>query len=272
MIRNPAVAGQFYPLSEEILSEQLKSFIDKKAEKQNAIGALVPHAGYIYSGKVAGKVFSRIKSADSFVILGPNHTGIGRDFSIVREGIWRTPLGEVKVDNLLAREILMRSKNINEDISAHRYEHSIEVQLPFLQFLFKDFQFVPITIRHYMPEKNFLAICEEIGKAIANAIKNVNEKVVILASSDLTHYESQKSANEKDKIALNAILELNPEKLFNEVSAREISMCGFGPTAIMLFACKELGAKNSILVEYKTSGDVTHDYEQVVGYGGVLIY
>ena len=272
MIRNPAVAGQFYPLSEELLVEQIKGFIGERKEKQEVLGVLSPHAGYVYSGKVAGETLSRIKNADSFVILGPNHTGIGREFSIVKEGVWRMPLGEVKIDNLLAKEILMQSKNLSDDPSSHMHEHSIEVQLPFLQILFGNFQFVPITVKHYLPEENFLLVCEEIGKGIAAAIKKVHEKVVIIASSDLTHYEPQAYANKKDNIALNAILELNPKKLFKEVKENEISMCGFGPVAIMLFACKELGAKKSILIDYRTSGDTTNDYEHVVGYGGVLIF
>jgi len=276
MIRNPAVAGQFYPLSKDVLVEQIKECIQindkKEVEKQDVLGVLSPHAGYIYSGKVAGKTLSMIKRADSFVIIGPNHTGLGKDFSIMKEGIWRTPLGEVRVDNLLAKEILLNSKNLSEDPTSHKYEHSIEVQIPFLQMLFKDFQMVPITIKHYIPEKNFLLICEEIGRGIANAIKKVGEKVVIIASSDLTHYEPQAYANKNDNIALNAILELNPEKLFKEVKEREISMCGFGPVAIMLFASKELGAKKSLLVEYMTSGDVTGDFSQVVGYGGIIIW
>lgn len=272
MIRNPAVAGQFYPLSEEVLVEQIRKFIGEKKEKQDVLGVLAPHAGYIYSGKVAGETLSKIKHADSFVILGPNHTGLGRDFSLVKEGVWRMPLGEVKIDSLLAKEILLQSKNLSDDPTSHIHEHSIEVQLPFLQILFGNFQFVPITIKHYVPDEPFLSICEEIGKAIANAIKKIHEKVVVIASSDLTHYESQAYANKNDNIALNAILELAPKKLFKEVREREISMCGFGPAAIMLFVCKELGAKKSLLVDYMTSGDVTHDYEQVVGYGGVLIF
>lgn len=272
IIRNPAVAGQFYYHSEKMLFEQVKECVDVKAKKKDVKGVLSPHAGFMYSGKVAGATLSKIEKADTFIILGPNHTGIGADFSIVKEGVWRMPFGEVKIDSLLGKEILLNSKNLKEDSSAHLYEHSIEVQLPFLQFLFKEFQIVPITIKHYSPEKNFLKICEEIGSSLAKAIKKVKEKVVIVASSDLTHYERQEIAKEKDEVALNAILKLNPEKLFDEVFSKDISMCGFGPAAIMLFSCKELGAKNSELVKYMTSGETSGDYGQVVGYGGVLIW
>ena len=272
MIRNPAVAGQFYPFSQKSLWEEIKRLMPKKVEKREVLGALSPHAGYQYSGKVAALTLAKINSADTFVILGPNHSGFGENFALVKEGIWRTPLGEVKVDNLMAKEILLNSSLLKEDPLAHEREHSIEVQLPFLQALFKDFQIVPIAVKHYLPDENFLKICQEVGLAISRAIKKLQEKVVIIASSDLTHYELQEIAKKKDKKALDAILNLNPEKLFQEIRSQNISMCGYGPAAIMLTACKELGAKNSKLVKYMTSGDTTGDFEQVVGYGGAIVW
>jgi hypothetical protein len=272
MIRDPAVAGQFYYHSEKMLFEQVEQLLQKKAERKNVLGVLSPHAGYMYSGRVAGMTLSRIKAADTFVILGPNHTGLGADFSIFGKGVWRMPLGEVKIDNLLAKEILLHSKFLKDDPMAHQCEHSIEVQIPFLQILFKNFQIVPITIKHYMPDDNFLKICEDVGNSIAKAIKNVKEKVIIIASSDLTHYEPQNIAEKKDDAALKAILELNPKKLFHEIQIQNISMCGFGPAAIMIIASKILGAKNTELMSYMTSGDITKDYGQVVGYGGVLVW
>jgi len=272
MIRNPAVAGQFYYYDPKLLIEQIEGCIDKDAKKLRVSGVLSPHAGYMYSGKVAGSVFSRIEMTDSFVILGPNHTGLGSRFAICRDGLWRMPLGDVRIDSNLANEIFKNSKFLDDDMLAHESEHSIEVQIPFLQYFGKDFQIVPITIMHYPPDDDFLRICEDIGNAIATAIKNLGEEVTIIASSDLTHYEPQDEAKRKDKAALDAILELNPEKLFRVVRELRISMCGFAPVAIMLFACRELGAKNTRLVKYMTSGDTTKDYREVVGYGGVLIF
>ncbi len=272
MIRDPVVAGQFYPFSKETLWEELEKLIPKKVEKREVLGAVSPHAGYPYSGKVAALTLSKIKSADTFVILGPNHSGWGEDFAMVKEGVWKTPLGEIKIDSILAKEILINSPLLKEDPLAHEREHSIEVQLPFLQALFKDFQLVPIAVKHYLPDENFLNYCQEVGEGMAKAIKKLKEKVVIIASSDLTHYEPQEIAKKKDKHALDAILELNPEKLFQEIKNQNISACGYAPIAIMLTCCKKLGAKNSELVSYMTSGDTTGDFSQVVGYGGVIIF
>lgn len=272
MIRNPAVAGQFYYYDLQMLSNQITELVDLNADKKEVLGVLSPHAGYMYSGQVAGAVLSRLKIPDTFVILGPNHTGLGAEYSIFNEGIWRMPFGDVLIDSNLAKEILMNSKFLAADSFAHQREHSIEVQIPFLQYFDKKFQIVPITMSHYHPDENFLEVCGDIGSAIAAGIQKTNERVVIIASSDLTHYEPQSAAEKKDKIALDAILELNPEKLFKKIRELGISMCGFGPTASMLYACKNLGAKNSELIRYMTSGDATKDYGAVVGYAGALIW
>ncbi len=272
MIRNPAVAGQFYYYDLEMLNSQITELVDLNADKREVLGLLSPHAGYMYSGGVAGAVLSRVKIPDTFVILGPNHTGLGAEFSIFNEGMWRMPFGDVIVDSGLAKEILLNSKFLNADPFAHQREHSIEVQIPFLQYFDKKFQIVPIAMSHYTPDENFLEICHDIGNAISTGIQKTKEKVVIIASSDLTHYEPKSAAEKKDGIALDAILELNPERLFKKIRELGISMCGFGPAASMLYACKNLGAKNSELVKYRTSGDVTKDYSAVVGYGGVLIW
>ncbi|MCK4649531.1 AmmeMemoRadiSam system protein B, partial [bacterium] len=215
---------------------------------------------------VAGAVYSRIIFPDTFVILGPNHTGAGRPCAIMTKGSWQTPLGEVEIDSDLASKILANSKNLKEDEKAHSYEHSIEVQLPFLQYLGKDFKFVPICLSHLD-----LETCQDIGKAIAKAIKEDKKKVVIIASSDLTHYEPQEEANRKDKVALDAVIKLDPGELVSKVEELRISMCGVIPTTIMLIASKESGATKGELVKYMTSGDVIGDYRQVVGYGGALI-
>ncbi len=271
MIRAPAVAGQFYPYSREMLQKQVEESIDKKSKKEHALGAMCPHAGYMYSGKPAGLVYSRMKIPDTLVILGPNHTGIGADFAIMTDGIWRMPLGEVKIDKPLAEEIFKNSKVLEDDFTAHQHEHSIEVQLPFIQYFSDDFQFVPITMRHYAPDDEYLNVCTDIANAIATAVKNTRESVTIIASSDLTHYEPHEVANKKDHAILDAVLELDAKKLLQVVRDLRVSMCGFGPVTVMLLACKKLGAKKAELVKYMTSGDVTKDYGAVVGYGGVIV-
>ncbi|MCK4648910.1 AmmeMemoRadiSam system protein B, partial [bacterium] len=181
MVRRAVVAGQFYNGTEESLKKQVKKYVDEKTRKEEVIGALTPHAGFMFSGEVAGAVYSRIIFPDTFVILGPNHTGAGHPGAIMTKGSWQTPLGEVEIDSDLACKILANSKNLREDERAHSYEHSIEVQLPFLQYLGKEFKFVPICLSHLDIET-----CQDIGKAIAQAIKEGKKKVVIVASSDLT--------------------------------------------------------------------------------------
>ncbi|MFH1835418.1 MAG: AmmeMemoRadiSam system protein B [Methanobacteriota archaeon] len=272
MIRMPAVAGQFYPYSPDVLLGEIAEFMGEPKQRRQVSGVMVPHAGYMYSGGVAGLVYSRIEPADSYVILGPNHTGLGLRFSIVRGGLWRTPLGEVSVDSIIADEILRECPIVEEDILAHQREHSIEVQLPFLQYLGDDFMFVPICIGHLPLDDETSADLKSIGRAVASAIRKFGGKTVVVASTDLTHYESQESAKIKDADVLEAVLKLDPEKLLKVVSEKDISMCGVLPTAIMLYACKELGASKAELAGYQTSGDVTGDLSQVVGYGGVLVF
>jgi len=266
MIREPIVAGQFYPNLPSSLVAQISKFIDKKAPKEEVIGIVSPHAGYMYSGAVAGATMSRIEFKDIFIIMGPNHTGYGKPFSIMSEGAWRTPLGGVEIDSQLGRQILAESQNLEQDQVAHLYEHSIEVQIPFLQYLKQDFKIVPIVLSH-APR----AVYKEIGKAIAKAIKELKAEAVIIASSDMTHYEPQESAKKKDTQAINAILELNEDELLNRIEKLNISMCGYAPTVTLISAAKELGAKRAELVKYQTSGDVTGDYSGVVGYAGIIV-
>jgi len=261
MIRNPIVAGQFYPAS----ASELKAMIEGLV-REEVIGLVSPHAGYIFSGSVAGAVISRIKFKDTFIIMGPNHTGSGKPLSIMTEGVWKTPLGEVEIDSELAKQILATSKNLQEDKTAHLYEHSIEVQLPFLQYFKPDFKLVPIVLAYAGG-----AIYKEIGKEIAKAVKELNKKVVIIASSDMTHYESQESAQMKDTQAIEAILDLNEDELLKRVDELDISMCGYAPAVSLIVAAKELGATGAELVKYQTSGDVTGDYSSVVGYAGIII-
>ncbi len=263
MVRQPAQAGRFYPSNTKALKEEIEKYV-KRNQVKRAKGVVSPHAGYIYSGKVAGAVYSRIEVPEKVVILGPNHTGIGYSTAITSEGSWQMPFGGVSIDKELAEKIKENSKVIKEDSSAHLYEHSIEVQLPFLQYIKSNFTFVPIVMRDYSKDT-----CLDIGNALAKAIGN--DKVLIVASSDMTHYETQSIAEKNDKVAIREILNLDGNTLLNVVEQKDISMCGSGPVASMIFASKSLGANKAELVLYNTSGDITGDYEAVVGYAGIIV-
>ncbi len=266
MDRNPIVAGQFYPGTPAALRDEIKRLIRPNAPKEDVIGVISPHAGYLYSGGTAGATFSRIQFKDTCVILGPNHTGRGVPFSIMTEGKWNTPLGDVDINSPLGTQIRENSVHLREDAAAHLFEHSIEVQVPFLQYFKSDVQIVPIVLAP--AEKN---VYQEIGKAIADAIKVAQTEVLIVASSDMTHYESQESAQRKDSAAIKAILDLDEDGLLRRIDDLRISMCGYGPVVTLIAAAKELGASSAELVEYHTSGDVTGDRRSVVGYAGILI-
>jgi len=266
MIREPVVAGQFYPGSASQLKQMIEGLVDEKAVKEDVIGLVSPHAGYPYSGPVAGATVSRIKFKDTFIIIGPSHTGMGKPFSIMTEGAWKTPLGEAEIDSETGRRLLAASSYLEEDNIAHQFEHSIEVQLPFLQYFQPDIKIVPIILAHASGD-----IYREIGKAIAKTIKNSNKEMVIIASSDMTHYESQESAQKKDKQAIEAMLDLNEDELLKRVEELSISMCGYAPAVSLISAAKELGATGAELVRYQTSGDTTGDYSSVVGYAGIII-
>ncbi|UCG53887.1 MAG: MEMO1 family protein [Dehalococcoidia bacterium] len=265
MIREAVVAGRFYPDSPVELREMIASMIDEMAMKEDIIGLVSPHAGYIYSGSVAGVTISRVRLKDTFIILGPNHTGMGKAFSIMTQGTWRTPLGDVEIDSELAGGIAGLSGYLEKDIDAHRYEHSIEVQLPFLQYFKKDFKLVPIVLAQADD-----SVYKEIGEAIAGAIKKIKREVIIIASSDMTHYESQALAKEKDKRAIEAMLALDEDELIEKVERLKISMCGYAPAISLITAAKALGAKRAELVRYQTSGDISGDYNSVVGYAGLI--
>jgi MEMO1 family protein len=271
MIRRPAVAGQFYSGSVSGLKEQVEDCIEKVDKKIDALGVVCPHAGLMYSGKVAGAVYSRINVPDTYVMLGPNHYGNGAEFSIMTEGVWSMPFGEVRVDSIIAREIFKHTKHLEEDQFAQEREHSLEVQIPFMQYFGRDFQIVPISLRHYDADEHFLSICEDMGHGMAKALSKVGSKVTIVASTDLTHYQPKNIAAQNDKAALDAMAVLDAKLLFRQIRERKISMCGYAPVAVMLTACKDLGAKRGSIVRYMNSGDATGDYSQVVGYGGVIV-
>src|SRR5574337_160448 len=266
MIRRAVVAGAFYPGTPERLRGQATDLIEGDLQKVRAIGAVVPHAGYIYSGRVAGAVYARLTLPDIVVILGPNHTGVGAGVAIMTDGTWETPLGQVSIDIELAKAILRHSQVIEEDELGHRREHSIEVQLPLLQAHDRPFSFVPICL--FSSE---YAACQDVGLAVARAIAESDRSVLMVASSDMSHYVSQEQAKAKDRLAIEAILACDPQRLHRVVRREGITMCGFHPATAMLVAARELGATSAELISYATSADVTKDDSSVVGYAGLIV-
>ncbi|MBF8301879.1 MAG: hypothetical protein HW396_160 [Candidatus Dadabacteria bacterium] len=267
--RKPAVAGKFYEGNAEELIKELSLLVKPlpDVEKKKILGGISPHAGYIYSGHVAGELYSRIQIPQRIVILSPNHTGYGARISIFPDGYWETPLGNVKVDSELCTLIQSRYKSIVRETDAHLFEHSLEVQLPFIQHLKSDFQIAPITLMHLTFKE-----CEILGRAISDSIREMGEEVLIIASSDLNHYEDQKVTEKKDMMAIGKVLSLDPKGLLDVTSRYGISMCGVIPTTVMLILCLELGAKKAELLKHATSGDISGDYNHVVGYGAIWVY
>jgi AmmeMemoRadiSam system protein B len=266
MYRTPAVAGQFYPADRDGLIEEIKKHITEGSPKNRVIGIVSPHAGFMYSGDAAGAVYSRIEIPETVVVIGPNHTGQGQPVSVMTEGTWSMPFGDLAIDTELAAAICDASPKVYADESAHAYEHSLETQLPFLQYFRKEFKIVPICLMR-IPFKT----CEEVSRAIFAGIKKVDRPVLIVASSDMTHYESHESASLKDKQAIDRIVDLDAEGLFKTVEKNHISMCGVNPVTVMLLCANAMGASHSELIKYMTSGDVTGDFDQVVGYAGVIV-
>ncbi|HEY1679477.1 MAG TPA: AmmeMemoRadiSam system protein B [Candidatus Sulfotelmatobacter sp.] len=269
VLRLPAVAGRFYPRDAGELREEAGGFLqaeDPANAPLPALGCVAPHAGYMYSGHVAGAVFSRLEIPRRCVILCPNHTGMGRPLAIMSEGAWETPLGQVPVDSELAAELRALFPSLQEDSAAHRAEHAVEVELPFLQLRQPQLRFVPIALGTTQ-----LDILEALGKALADLISGRTEPVLIVASGDMNHYESDAVTRAKDHRAIERILCLDPRGLHEVVIQQNISMCGLGPTVVMLTAARQLGAKSAELVKYATSGDVSGDRNMVVGYAGIIV-
>lgn len=267
MTRQPVVAGRFYSDNADSLRREIAGFTKVDGNKIGAKGAISPHAGYMYSGEVAGKTLSSIKSGACYVLLGPNHSGQGKHFGIDTDRKWKTPLGNAAIDTKLAEAILKNSSYIKKDTISHDYEHSIEVQIPFLQYLNDSFSFVPISI-----SSADIKTCTDIGNELADTLQKFEKHVTIVASSDMTHYESHESAKNKDMSALEKILKLDVAGFLETIKKYGITMCGVTPTAIMMQACIALGAKKTKLIKYMTSGDTSGDYSSVVGYAGVIIY
>jgi len=290
-VRPPVAAGTFYDLDKSRLKMQIEAALghkpgpsgEKKAGKgkNEFVAAIVPHAGYVYSGAVAALAYSKVGNGNTnFIILGPNHTGSGSDFAIMPKGLWKTPLGGVAVDEKMAGRLLEDCKLLSVDYMPHAYEHSIEVQLPFLQHMLgSNFKFVPICVRNEAADETLLEACRVIGKSLAKVVesserinktnKSPKEKWIIIASSDFSHYVPRELAERNDMHAIKAILKLDEGDFFSRINARNISICGFGPIAATIVAAKSLGAKKGKLLKYATSGDITGELESVVGYASI---
>ncbi len=264
-MRQPAVAGQFYPLRSENLEKELKRcFEGLELQQRKVLGAVCPHAGYMYSGKVAAHVYATLPEADTYVFFGPNHTGYGSPVSVSRD-TWKTPLGNIDVDLELADGFL--GSIVDADELGHRYEHSIEVQLPFLQYRFgKDFKILPVCMGMQDEET-----AVEVGNLVADLISESGKRAVIIASSDFTHYETAERAKEVDSEVIDAILNFDIPGMYDRLYRRNASVCGYGPSAAMLSASQKLGGSRATLLKYANSGDVSGDTAAVVGYAAIIV-
>jgi hypothetical protein len=266
MIRQAIASGQFYPSKKEDLDTLIKKLSPEKVQSRcRAKGAIVPHAGYPFSGKVAIATLSKITAPKNIVMLGVNHTGLGKAFSLSEAESWQTPYGEVKVNHSLGKKILDSGSFIQKDSFAHKAEHSLEVELPILQYFFKNFQIIPISCS-LSDQKTY----EGVANQIYQGIKDNLTDTLLLASTDLTHYEPDQIARKKDRKVIEAITELHPEKLIKQVRENDITMCGIAPVAIMLF-CLVNQFKKAEVILYQTSGDATGNYSSVVGYVGIIV-
>lgn len=266
MTRQPVVAGRFYPGDPAVLAKYLDQVMPAGTPKRKALGLVSPHAGYIYSGAAAGTVISAALITPTVIMLGPNHTGRGTPASIMSQGAWRTPLGDAAIDEELAETLKKKCPLLREDATAHEHEHSLEVQLPFLQHINPAVKIVPICLM--LRNHDHMAL---LGKAIGTAVKEKGGNILILASSDMTHYEHAEIARHKDSIAIKRILALDPEGLYRVVCQEQITMCGVVPATVMLHAALEQGAVKAENIVYTNSGLVSGDYASVVGYAGVLV-
>ena len=274
MVRPPAVAGSFYPSDERELARFLDEYCARESaeQKTRAIACIVPHAGYMYSGHVAGAVYSEIEIPERCVLLGPRHFPQGQPMAILTEGSWLTPFGPARIDEELATELAREEPRLREDPVAHAREHSLEVQIPFLQRLAsrgnppREFRFVPVVLA-----SDRYPVLEDLGRAVARVVSNAGTQILIVASTDMNHYESDAATRVKDSHAIERILALDARGLYDTVRNEGITMCGYAATVAAIVAARELGAKGAWLVRYATSGDVNGDYSRVVGYAGFVI-
>ncbi len=265
MLRLPAVAGRFYPGTESELDRAVDSLTHDDSRRVSAKAVVSPHAGYMYSGSVAGALFSSIEIPERVIVLCPNHTGVGENAAICASGSWRMPWGNVPVDEMITSRLLDAVPFLRDDPSAHRDEHSLEVILPFLHRFRKSIFLVPIAIGQLSIDQ-----CRQLGERIADVVSGDKSRSLIVASSDMSHYVPVETARRKDGLAIDRMLALDPAGLYSTVKAERISMCGVLPATVALFAALSLGASSARLVKYATSGDVSGDFRSVVGYAGLL--
>lgn len=268
-IRRPAVSGYFYPADKNGLLRTLEKFIEPTVEPVKAKAVISPHAGYIYSGKTAGDVFSKVVVPETAIVIGPNHTGYGEPYAVDGHTLWDTPLGNVKVDEELVDVLVKKSRYLHKDTVAHLKEHSVEVQVPFLLYLKMDVKIVPLVLSGYVDDPAWYEIAESISEALVETGKE--ENTLIVASTDMTHYEPQEVAEELDHYVIEAILSLDELLVIDRIKEKNVSMCGYAPVITAIIAAKNLGAKDAELVRYTTSAEVSGDYSQVVGYAGIII-
>jgi len=265
-VRKPAVAGAFYPAEPAALLREIRTYTAPEATASACLACVVPHAGYMYSGHVAGAVYSRMQLPKRLVLLGPNHTGAGQPLAIMSTGVWLTPLGEAQIDEPLAQELIALFPFLQEDSEAHRKEHCLEVQLPFLQALLSDFSFVPVVVG-----TGRLDVLLQLGEALSELVQSHGADVLILCSSDMNHYEPDDITRAKDAYAIEKILALDASGLHDVVAREHITMCGVAPTVAMVAAARKLGAQRAELVKYATSAEVSGDRDYCVGYAGVVV-
>lgn len=267
MTRMPAVADRFYPGHPEELRRSVAALIPEVAEaaKQQALAVVLPHAGYVYSGATAGATISRVRVPETVLIMGPNHHGRGQAIALGRDD-WQMPMGKVAIDQQLAEAILHSSALIVADEEAHLFEHSLEVQVPLLQQVQPALRIVPLVVSALS-----FATCRQIARELAVAIGSLRRPVLLVASTDMSHYESRQEASRKDRMALERVLALDPQGLYTTVIGQRISMCGIMPTTVALLTAQELGASRAELVRYTDSGEASGDTRQVVGYAGLII-
>ena len=267
MLRLPAVAGQFYPSDPRELTRLIRKFstAEPGAEKKRVRACLVPHAGYIYSGGVAGAVFARMILPKKILVLGVRHAPMGEDLAILSEGAWRTPLGDAPLDAALAQKVKASCPSLREDAVAHSREHSLEVEIPFLQLLDTGFSFVPVAVGTLCFEE-----LHELGMGLARVLRESQEEILVVTSSDMNHYEPDDVTRIKDAKAIDRMEAVDARGLFEICRKEKISMCGLGPAVAMLTTMKELGVEHGEVVRYATSGDVNGDRDAVVGYAGMI--
>ncbi len=265
MIRPPAVAGQFYERRPDALREDVRARLDTSARPEEAIACVCPHAGYVYSGNVAGAVLSSVTIPKTVIVLAFSHRGLGARYAVWPDGAWRTPLGDVPIDEKLAAKLIESSPQLEADTEAFAHEHSGEVMLPFLQVIRPDIEVVMVSVYPASP----LDELQALGREMASALKDESPRPLLLASTDMTHFETAAVAERQDRLAIDAMLRLDEAALYTIVRDRDITMCGVSPVTATIACAKALGAKSAKLVRYENSGKATGDYESVVAYAGL---